>query len=128
MSEFIIIAVLIGYVVAVTAGIPFVLLMLRALKMTDEQRKEVAGGIPNAGLVIGLIERTLVMTFVYLGEWSAIGLLLAAKSIIRFESAKQRHFAEYFIVGTLSSILFAIVVAMLVKLLTGIPWKPSFFD
>lgn len=120
MSLFGMVAIAIGYLVAIVGGIPFVLLTLRTLKMTGEQKKDIEGGIPNAGLVIGLLERALVATFVYSGQWAAIGLLLAAKSIIRFESVKQRHFAEYFIVGTLGSILFAIAATLLAKLLVDL--------
>lgn len=37
---------------------------------------------------------------------------LAAKSIARFSELKKRSFAEYYLIGTLASILFAIVIGM----------------
>lgn len=44
---------------------------------------------------------------------AALGLLIAAKSIARFEELKERRFAEYYLVGTLTSLLVAIVVGLL---------------
>jgi len=37
---------------------------------------------------------------------------LAAKSIARFQELKERKFAEYYLIGTLSSILFAMLVGI----------------
>lgn len=46
--------------------------------------------------------------------WQAVALVVAVKSIARFEELKQRAFAEYFLVGTLTSVLVAIVLVGLV--------------
>jgi formate/nitrite transporter FocA (FNT family) len=42
---------------------------------------------------------------------------VAAKSIARFEELKQREFAEYFLVGTLASVLVGIGLVALVSVL-----------
>jgi hypothetical protein len=39
-----------------------------------------------------------------------IGFILIAKSVFRFESLKVRKLAEYFLLGTLYSFVFAITV------------------
>lgn len=72
-----------------------------------------AGGF-NAGALIGTIERCLILVFVCLQRYDALGLLIAAKSIIRFgdrETAKT----EYVLAGTLLSIFIAVLAGMLVK-------------
>ncbi|MCC4771645.1 DUF3307 domain-containing protein [Methanosarcina sp. DH2] len=68
----------------------------------------------NAGMNIGRIERVLLLTFVLLGEYSAIGLLITAKSIFRFES-KGRDDVEYILIGTLISFLSAVVIGLITR-------------
>jgi hypothetical protein len=71
-----------------------------------------AGGFEGAGRAIGYLERLLTLTFVLLGEYEALALILAAKSIARFQELKERKFAEYYLIGTLSSITFAMLVGI----------------
>ena len=42
-------------------------------------------------------------------------LIFAAKSIARFEDLKKREFAEYYLIGTLSSILLAMLLGILAR-------------
>lgn len=73
--------------------------------------------VPGTGHVIGLLERFLVLTLVLLGEWGALGLILAAKSIARFKELEDRRFSEYYLLGTLTSVTIAMVTGLLVRLL-----------
>lgn len=66
----------------------------------------------NAGALIGTIERWLILIFVCLQQYDALGLLIAAKSIIRF-SEKDTAKTEYVLAGTLLSIFIAIVAGLL---------------
>lgn len=70
-------------------------------------------GHEGAGRLIGILERTLVLLMVLYGQWGAIALLVAAKSIARFEQIKVRRFAEYYLVGTLASLLVALLIGLL---------------
>lgn len=72
--------------------------------------------LPNAGHVIGNVERMLSLVFVMLGQYEAIGFLLAAKSLLRFRETDMVK-SEYVLVGTLLSFGFAILVGVAVKLL-----------
>lgn len=72
--------------------------------------------VRGTGQVIGVLERMIVLTLVLLGEWGTIGLVLAAKSIARFKELEKRHFSEYYLIGTLSSILLAMGSGLLAKL------------
>jgi hypothetical protein len=72
--------------------------------------------LPNAGHVIGNVERMLSLVFVMLGQYEAIGFLLAAKSLLRFRETDTVK-SEYVLVGTLLSFGIAILVGVAVKLL-----------
>lgn len=69
-------------------------------------------GLPSGGRIIGQLERGLIFAMVLLGQMQAIGLLIAAKSILRFGSVKDdRAASEYVIIGTLASIAWALAAA-----------------
>lgn len=70
------------------------------------------------GRLIGVLERALALTLVLLGQYGALGLLIAAKALARFRALEDRDFAEYFLIGTLASLLQALLVGVGVKLLT----------
>lgn len=60
------------------------------------------GELEKAGRLIGSLERILVITFVLIGQFSAIGFLIAAKSILRFKEADAPK-TEYVWIGTMLS-------------------------
>ena len=73
----------------------------------------------DAGMLIGIMERLIIVLFIQVGFLSGIGFLLAAKSIFRFgdlTNAKNTKFTEYILVGTLASFLIAIVVGYLLRI------------
>jgi hypothetical protein len=73
----------------------------------------------DAGKWIGIAERIIVLVLVLQGQYSAIGLLVTAKGIIRFsEKDRQEIKTEYLVIGTLLSIGIAILTGLAVKLLT----------
>lgn len=76
-----------------------------------------AESLANAGKWIGIIERFIILIFVLQNEYSAIGLLIAAKGIIRFnEKDRPEIKTEYLVIGTLMSIALAIIIGLVVKL------------
>ena len=71
-----------------------------------------AESLPGAGRVIGQLERGLIFALVLLGQPQGVGLLMAAKSILRFGAVKDdRALSEYVIIGTLASFAWALLVA-----------------
>jgi hypothetical protein len=80
-------------------------------KIDDEQKS-----LTNAGKWIGIAERVIVLILVLHNEYSAIGLLVAAKGIIRFgEKDRQEAKTEYLVIGTLLSIGLAMATGLLAK-------------
>lgn len=63
----------------------------------------------NAGLYIGWLERTLVITAIAVQSPALVGLILAGKSIARFPELKEARFAEYFLIGTMLSVALALL-------------------
>ncbi|MGK7393893.1 MAG: DUF3307 domain-containing protein [Candidatus Cyclobacteriaceae bacterium M3_2C_046] len=75
-------------------------------------------GLYEAGKRIGQLERTLILTFVLIGRYEAIGFLIAAKSVFRFsqiQSNKERKVGEYILIGTMFSFAISIIIGLLVK-------------
>jgi hypothetical protein len=71
----------------------------------------------EVGYLIGSLERWVILLLGLAGLWEAVALVVAVKSIARFEELKKRAFAEYFLVGTLSSVLVAVVLVVLLSVL-----------
>lgn len=68
----------------------------------------------NAGQLIGTVERIIILIFISMGQYSAIGLVLTAKSIARYDRiSKEKDFAEYYLLGTLISTLMVIIVSFI---------------
>ena len=69
----------------------------------------------SGGKWIGRFERALIFTLIFIDQPIGIGFLVAAKSILRFEEARQQKLAEYVLIGTLLSFSLAIAVASVTK-------------
>lgn len=70
--------------------------------------------LPKGGRVIGRLERLMIFMLVLAGQVGAIGLLIAAKSVLRFNElarGQDRSVSEYVIIGTLASFAWALAVA-----------------
>jgi hypothetical protein len=70
--------------------------------------------LENAGTWIGMLERLIIFFLVLICQYEAIGLLIAAKSIIRLKEGDQKM-SEYVLVGTLLSVSVAIATGFIVS-------------
>jgi hypothetical protein len=71
--------------------------------------------LPKGGQLIGRLERLMILMLVLAGEASAIGFLIAAKSVLRFNEIARdddRRVSEYVIIGTLASFAWALGTAL----------------
>lgn len=69
-------------------------------------------GLEYAGRIIGFMERGLIFLMVMIGEPSGIGFLIAAKSILRFDTvSRDQKMSEYVIIGTLASFGWALATS-----------------
>jgi hypothetical protein len=70
----------------------------------------------NRGRLIGDLERIVLTIVVAAGSYAALAFLVAAKSVVRFdEFENNRDFAEYFIIGSLSSVLVALCAGLALR-------------
>lgn len=79
-------------------------------KIHDHNEKS----LENAGAWIGMLERLMILFLVLIGKYEVIGLLIAAKSIIRLKDGEQKM-GEYVLVGTLLSVSVAIVTGYIIS-------------
>ncbi|MCH7587257.1 MAG: hypothetical protein IIC78_04350 [Chloroflexi bacterium] len=68
----------------------------------------------GAGEVIGILERLLTFVFILNGGLAAVGFTVAAKAAARFPKFKDSAFAEYFLIGTLTSVGLATIIGLAV--------------
>lgn len=78
---------------------------------SGEQR---GGDKLKAGGIIGVLEKLIALIFLSVGEYAAIGLILTAKSIARYDKiSKNPTFAEYYLIGTLTSLIMVLLIYFL---------------
>lgn len=92
-----------GFLIAKVAG-----------RLIDENDLEL-DGLQHGGKMIGQLERCIIFLFIFTDQPMAIGFLFAAKSILRFEEAKQQKLAEYILIGSLLSFSLAIAIAWVTR-------------
>ncbi len=65
----------------------------------------------RAGRVIGLLERVLIVTGLVARSWEVIAAVVALKTVARYKDLEDRATAEYFLIGSLASMLWAVMMA-----------------
>ncbi len=63
------------------------------------------------GKIIGILERVIVFLGIFIGEWSLVGIILALKTIARYKELDGKDNSEYFLIGTMASLLWAILMS-----------------
>lgn len=106
---------LIFYIAIMFAGA--ILLELILNLVNDGQYRESNNRV---SCYIGIVERGLILTLVAFGPISSLGMILTAKSLARFNKLSEREFAEYYLMGTLTSMSIALVGGLVLKYLLGL--------
>jgi hypothetical protein len=103
--------------VAVVLGVGFYVgaVATALISANAHLKATIKAGLIDGGKQIGRLERALIFAFILVGEPTGIGFLVAAKSILRFEEAKQQPVAEYVLIGTLWSFGLAMSLAWLTQ-------------
>lgn len=76
----------------------------KASHRIDEFNNEV-----KTGKYIGIMERMLILIFLSGNYMTSIGFVIAVKSLTRFKLLENKAFSEYYLLGTLSSVLYAFI-------------------
>lgn len=109
------IVIALGYIIILR---PASVLIGSILKKYTPMENEENKGLISGGAVIGYLERVLMLSFTIAGEFSAIGFILAAKSIFRFgelNNANKHQLTEYVLLGSLLSITITAVVGLVIN-------------
>lgn len=88
---------------------------LRHIQATDS--------LQFAGQQIGYLERLLILTFILLNQFAAIGFLIAAKSVFRFgelQHARETKLTEYVLLGTLASFACTLLIGLWATSMLGL--------
>lgn len=86
----------------------------------DQIRNTSSASLVNAGAMIGYLERLLILTFVLLNEFTALGFILALKAAYRFKDTGDHIQAEYMLMGTFLSLAITLAVGLGAKFLVGL--------
>lgn len=108
------------FFIAIVGGSFIVELLKKILRVYLDSEIGVKERSVRLSIAIGYLERAIVFILVCTGHFDGIGWLFAAKSIARFRELENRFFTEYYLVGSLASILWAMICALAVKWLVAI--------
>lgn len=112
-------AVIAGFVAAVWMGAVVVGRWVKPFtdRITDGT-VEGRSGLRNAGRAIGILERGLIFIAILVGLEALVGFVVAAKALLRLPEARERasrELSEYYLVGTLASVFWAVMVSLLTR-------------
>ena len=82
-----------------------------SIQVATDHTQAISEGLPNAGKIIGIVERFIALALIIMGQYAAVGLIVAAKSILRFQDPLKN---EYVLIGTLLSFGIAIISGILI--------------
>lgn len=107
--EFSWVLVIAGYLLILKPANILIRQVFNTFKINDQTTDD----LEKAGRLIGSLERQLTLTFVLLGQYEAVGFLIAGKSILRYKEGDTRK-TEYVLIGTMLSFMIAIFVGILI--------------
>jgi hypothetical protein len=116
-------SVLIVYLYVLFAGAVFIRKLFDLIyKNQPDYLERIVGNSSSldnvrTGRAIGIFERLLVLTLYLTGNVASITIVIAAKSLARFKNFDNKDFAEYYLIGTLASVMIAIIGGMILKVL-----------
>lgn len=88
--------------------------ILDSIKAIPQKQQKKDEDEYNRGKYIGILERTFIYFLIIFQQYAAIGILLGLKTFARFKELDKRDFAEYFLIGSMLSILTALLPAIYV--------------
>ena len=105
-------AIILGYLICIKPTNIFIRETLVIGKI--ESISDTSAELKNAGKLIGILERILVLTFVIIGKLEVVGFLIAAKSILRYKDTDTIK-TEYVLIGTMLSFGIAMMIGLLIN-------------
>lgn len=66
----------------------------------------------RAGRMIGSLERLIILIGLVAGSWEIMAAVIALKTVGRFKELDERLHAEYFLIGSLASVVWAAAISL----------------
>lgn len=109
------ILILLGYLI-VTFPVGYLIgLSTRKMNQIKEEAENDFQADDKNGMKIGIFERIIILTFVLLGQFEAIGFLITGKSLLRFATRNEHKKSEYVLLGTMMSYAITIGVGVMLN-------------
>ena len=102
--------------------------LLKLADVLPEKNQKVDEEEVNRGRLIGNVERLILTIVTAGGSYAALGFLVAAKGLVRAkefeeaESKNNRDFTEYFLIGSLASVLIALCAGLIMRFVLLALW------
>lgn len=97
-------------IVLLTSGGNWVCRKLFVFAKLKDANTETDKTILPAGWIIGALERLILAIGILTHSWEVLVAVVALKTVARFKELDDQKFAEYFLVGSLFSVLWAIFI------------------
>ena len=82
-------------------------------KIAKEDFQKINKVTLDTGLIVGLCENILIVTFILVEAYTAIALVFTAKSVVRSRAMQEKP--EYYLVGTMVNVTFSILMGFIIK-------------
>jgi hypothetical protein len=112
--------ILCGYIFTLKEGTIFIRLTLNRMRITPKKKDKPTQKDQqeyDRGKLIGLLERTFLYFLIIFNQIGAIAIIIALKSLARFKELDDKKFAEYFLIGSLLSVMVAVIPAVIVLII-----------
>jgi len=103
--------IIVGYVITLLSSSTIVRSVIS--KIAKEDFKKISKVTLDTGLVVGLCENVLIVTFILVEAYTAIALVFTAKSIVRSRAMQEKP--EYYLVGTMVNVTYSILMGFIIK-------------
>ncbi len=108
----------INLLILIFIGEPLIHLLLFIMsKVFGKEKKDQLSGL---SVFKGILERTFVVVTLYFDMASALTLLGALKIATRIKDTEDKISNDFFLIGNLMSVLFAVVYFVIIKNLIGL--------
>lgn len=104
------------FLIGTLSAAQIIKLFLSALSLSNVKGTPISN--QSIGIIIGILERSIIILFVVGEAYSGVATVIALKTLSRFKSIEEdKEFAEYYLVGNLLSLAFSVVTGLLIRFL-----------
>lgn len=102
--------------------------LLKLADVLPQKNSQVDAKEVSRGRLIGNVERLILTLVTVAGSYAALGFLVAAKGLVRAkefeeqEGNQNRDFTEYFLIGSLTSVLIALCAGLIIRFVLLALW------